>query len=439
MANKRQWLITAAYPVYIPLFVSLAAISFQTIAQDEYSFDMSAYEKSPFEYGGYAELRWEHLRYNKDSAIYQLNFFEQDQPDSNDRFIGILQLEGRYSKDSFLAYVRFQPEAYTDDFSDESEFITQEAYVSWQARSGIALDVGKKLLKWGKGYAWNPVGFVERPKDPNEPDLAREGYTIVGGDWIISRPGNLQTIAITPIYLPVTDDINSDFGQEDNNLAAKVYFLYRDTDIDVMFLSDGSRTARYGFDFSRNIKTNIEVHGEFAYITDFTRKLLDDQGNLNTEIEDVQSWLLGMRYLTEADTTYILEYYYNGTGLTQTELRNFYEMIEDLPNQSDSEAAIQRIQSIARSGYVKQTVMQEYMYLRIMQKEPFDLLYWTPAITAIVNLQDQSFNLAPELAYTGVTNLELRLKINFLEGDQYTEFGEKQNDRKFELRARYYF
>ena len=38
------------------------------------------------------------------------------------------------------------------------------------------MEAGKRTLRWGKGYAWNPIGFVERPKDPNDPDLAREGY-----------------------------------------------------------------------------------------------------------------------------------------------------------------------------------------------------------------------------------------------------------------------
>jgi hypothetical protein len=439
MASNKQWKIVASILAIQLSLVSLLVISAPVVAQEEYSFDMSAYEKSPFEYGGYAELRWEHLRYNKDSAIYQLNFYEQDQPDNNDRFVGVLEPVGQYSKGQFSAYARLHLEAYTDDFSDDSEFDAHEAYVSWQAKPSVTLDVGKKLLKWGKGYAWNPVGFVERPKDPNEPDLAREGYTMVGGDWIISRPGDLQTLAITPIFLPVADDINSDFGKVDNNFAGKVYFLYKDSDIDLMFLSDGSRTARYGLDFSRNIRTNFEVHGEFAYITDFQRKLLDDNGNLNSEIDDVQSWLLGMRYLTETETTYILEYYYNGTGFTEDQMRVFYQMIEDLPGQPDSDAALEKIRAAARSGYVKQTVMQEYFYIRAIQKEPFDLLYWTPAITAIVNLQDQSFNLAPELSYTGVTNLELRIKINFLEGDRYSEFGEKQNDIKLDLRGRYYF
>ena len=122
MANNKQRVITAGLPVRTFFLILLLLVSTPLIAQDEYSFDMSAYEKNPFEYGGYAELRWEHLRFNKDSAIYQLNFYDQNQPDTNDRFVGILQPEGRYSKGQFSAYARFHLEAYTDDFSDDSAF-----------------------------------------------------------------------------------------------------------------------------------------------------------------------------------------------------------------------------------------------------------------------------------------------------------------------------
>lgn len=407
--------------------------------QDEYSFDMSAYEKSPFEFSGYGELRWEHLRLDKDAALYYLNFFDQEQLDRNNRYTGSLQLEGRYRTDNVSAYIRFNPEAYTDDLGGDADFVTHEAYVAWQAKPGIALDAGKKLAKWGKGYAWNPVGFIERAKDPNEPDLAREGFTMLAVDWITSRDSDLQTIAITPVYLPVTDEFNNDFGEEDDNYAGRVYMLYHDTDIDLMFLSNGSRTARYGFDFSRNLSTNFEVHGEWAYIADFKEKLLNDLGTLDTNIKDVKTGLLGLRYLTEKDTTYIVEYYYNGAGFTEEQMHDFYQLIKAVPSQPDTAAALVKVRSIAQAGYVKQTVMRKYLYLRVMQKEPFELLYWTPAITGIANLQDQSYNVAPEVTYNGVTNLELRIKMNFLTGSEYSEFGEKQNDSKLELRLRYYF
>lgn len=69
----------------------------------------------------------------------------------------------------------------------------------------------------------------------------------------------------------------------------------------------------------------------------------------------------------------------------------------------------------------------------------FDILYFTPSATLIFNTADKSFSLSPELLYTGITNLELRLKAAFISGEWLSEYGEKQNDYRLEARARYYF
>jgi hypothetical protein len=45
----------------------------------------------------------------------------------------------------------------------------------------------------------------------------------------------------------------------------------------------------------------------------------------------------------------------------------------------------------------------------------------------------------PELAYSPRTNVELRLRAAALAGERRTEYGEKQNDYRLELRVRYYF
>lgn len=95
--------------------------------------------------------------------------------------------------------------------------------------------------------------------------------------------------------------------------------------------------------------------------------------------------------------------------------------------------------NLAQGNYSRNTPMTDYLYLRISQKEPFDILYFTPAITGIMNLQDQSCSITPEVVYTGITNLELRLKAFLLIGKENSEFCEKPNDYRIELRARYYF
>ena len=83
--------------------------------------------------------------------------------------------------------------------------------------------------------------------------------------------------------------------------------------------------------------------------------------------------------------------------------------------------------------------MKNYLYLKAIQKEPFGWLYVTPALFTIYNLDDRSFNLIPEITYTGMENLELRFRFNYLAGDPGTEYGEKLNDWKTEIRIRYFF
>lgn len=76
---------------------------------------------------------------------------------------------------------------------------------------------------------------------------------------------------------------------------------------------------------------------------------------------------------------------------------------------------------------------------RLDQKEPFDILYLNPACTIIAALNDGSFNLIPELSYSPVTNLELRLRSVLPVGGNKTEYGEKQSDWRVEFRLRYFF
>ena len=113
------------------------------------------------------------------------------------------------------------------------------------------------------------------------------------------------------------------------NFAGKIYFLFYDTDIDLLFLTGQSKTNRFGIDFSRNITTNLEVHGEFAFITNQKKTVIDSAGNVSTSESDVVSYLLGIRYLSTQDTTYILEYYRNGTGYSRSEMEDYFSLINN--------------------------------------------------------------------------------------------------------------
>jgi hypothetical protein len=149
-----------------------------------------------------------------------------------------------------------------------------------------------------------------------------------------------------------------------------------------------------------------------------------------------------MRHLSERDTTTILEYYRNGPGLTESEMQSFVQFVDNAYAQylaTGDDTALQRAQNALRGGYGQPNPGRSYLYLRVSQKEPFDILYFTPALTVIANADDGSTSITPELLYSGFKNIELRLRGVFLTGGAGTEFGERQASTRIEFRARLYF
>lgn len=423
------------------LLAGLAALAPFAAAADE--FDIDKYEKKAFTFTGSAETKLEQLRFDRSSALYATSFWNQPRKEDDQRAIETVDLEAKYTLKDLTVAARTET-VLRHDYSGNSERTTlQEGYASYQAGTGITLELGKRVLRWGKGYAWNPIGFVERSKDPSDPELSREGFVMAVADAVKSLDGPVKTVALTGVMVPVQADINDDFGRDDNvNLAAKLYLLAWDTDIDFAILGRGSRPPRYGIDFSRNLASNFEIHGEAAYIRDNQRKFTDSTLTVKTETTDSRQYLLGLRYLTETDLTIIAEYFHNGGGVREGEMSAFADLARtglDAFDATGSSTLISRAVSLAESGYAKPTPGTDYGYVKLSQKDAFGWLYVTPAVAAIVNLQDRSLQLIPEVTYTGIENLDFRTRVTFLAGESGDEYGEKANRWKAELTAKLYF
>jgi hypothetical protein len=427
----------------ILLFIMFWLIPVLAVAEETYSFDSAEIEKKTYHVGGYVEFKPVLFGLDRDAAFYKLRFFDNPRGQNLLEANGRIQLEGSYEKNIFRVYAKTNTDL-KSSYSGESERSTfYETYVSLKPSNNLKFDLGKKTLKWGKGYAWSPVAFVDRPKDPDEPDQAMEGYIMATADYIKSFEGPLKTFSFTPVVFPVYDHVNDNFGNNYKmNLAGRVYLLLYDTDIDLMFLTGGSKTDRYGVDFSRNISTNFEVHGEMAYVRNYSKSALDISGKPFLVEGDAVSYVIGIRHLTTFDLTTIIEYYHNGTGFSVEEMKNYYAYVARSYNTyqtTGNVTALVNAQQMAEGSYGRSSAMENYLYVRFSQKEPFDILYFTPSLVWMMNTDDQSWSLTPELLYTGITNWEFRLRTGIIAGTGNSEFGEKQNDYRIELRAGYYF
>jgi len=411
----------------------------------EYDFAIPEAEKKPYAFGGRLEIRYIYHRLDEDAARYKLNYYQNNPGADAHEWRGLVELSGSYRigfvQADLLTHHEYAATYETDEWTND----IYEGYVSLTPTAHLTLDAGKKRVLWGTGYAWNPAGFLNRPKDPDDPALNLEGRTLLGLDVIKSfAAGHLSNIGLTALLLPVVDDwANEELGEEgDLNATLKLYLLWHDTDLDFIYFNGPRQPSSFGFDFAKNLAENFEVHGELAYQEDVRHLVIDGSGNARQTREDQISYLLGVRYLNAMDTTFIAEYYHNAAGYDRNELQDFFTYQEAVFEQwqaTGNASVMQGAEQMTRPYYQQRNFGEDYFYLKVSQKEPFDILYFNPWAATVVNLQDFSFNLQLGLTWAPVTNLELNLRVGIPMGPENTDFGEKPDAFRPEFWARYYF
>lgn len=419
-------------------------------AEENFSFDLSAYQKKPYELNGRMDLMATQIQVNDGSAYSHLAF-KGDSAEDFIRYNGELELEGLYRWEQSSVHARTLSQWQDDVFKQTTEHTLQEAYWHTQASERWQFELGKRAVKWGKGYAWNPVGFIERPKNPDEPEQNREGFVLAGTTYTrsFSAPsqatenstGLLKTVSASLYVLPVNENLNEELALSqqdiDNALqwAAKLYALVGQTDLEFYLHQSSGRIRDTGLSFASNLASNLEIHGDFAWRDPRNRLTINaNSGTLESEQRGRFQGLIGLRYLSPNDTTWIAEWLYSPQNPSETELNTFYQFAKAEPNTPEFQLA-----QLAKSAYSQTPPGEHALYLRISQKDFWDQVYLNAALTGFYNPLDHSYSLTPELSYSGYKNLELRLRTSWLQGSQNTEWGEKLSDLKTELRARLFF
>ncbi|GAB4404885.1 MAG: hypothetical protein OHK0048_24500 [Rhodoferax sp.] len=408
---------------------------------EDFHFDAAEFEKKPLEFSGYVEPKLEALNLRGDSAAYRLAYPGLDPRGSLWRGTVTLELAAKANLGDWVLDARTQGSQVDDALTHDTHVLAvMEGGVRYSAGPGLALDAGKRVLRWGKGYALTTVGFVERPKDATDPSASREGFVMASVDWTRSLSGPISAIHFTGLLLPTDGQTNADFGRsQDLNPAAKLYLLAWDTDIDLMWRAAGARPQAFGVDFSRNLGSALELHGEWARLRDAPRTTVSASGGVTRTAQDATAWLLGLRYLSAAEVTWIAEWVHNGNGLGQDELANLNRFWAAATAPGASAEALAKAQTLLASGLGRANPGRDYAYVKASVSEPLGWVYGSAAVSWMVNAQDHSWQLTPELAYTGFAGWDLRARLIWLHGAPLTEFGEKLAQRRLELTARYSF
>jgi hypothetical protein len=348
----------------------LSAVAISAMA-GEYDFDMEAIEIVPYKYSGYIKAENKYQYTNSDSTKYS---------NDNNLVANYLELDLKYEyiKDKYKLKYELIATHNSINHVEQNRYSNSTLLINYKPNSNHSIDIGKKSLNWGKGYFANPVAFLDKTKDPNNPEASREGYNLIDYTYNKALSGNLKNYTQDIVIMQKRDTINSEYdGVDDTLIAIKSYILYYDTDIDLIYLYSKNSDDKIGIDISKNLLTNLEIHAEYAKID-----------------SDRYSTLIGLKYLTEKELTITSEYMYKNHTLQAT---------EPLYN-------------------------RKYIVNKLNQKEPLDILYSSIYYKNMLNLEDKSHNNSIGFVYSFVNNIELDISYNKNIGTKYSEYGSKLVD-----------
>jgi len=420
-------------------FLIIFLLFFYTLSAQNYSFDFEDFEKKPYEYLGTFQIQSDFSQLNNSSNLYKLSFLNKDDEDKWDVYFVSLQLKGSYefSKFKFSADIKDKI-IYNTNNEFENNFSIYESFLNTSLSTNFDFQFGKKSVKWGKGYIWNPVSFAGRQKDINDVDAGMEGFWMLKLNFVKSFSGILQNSSVSPVIIPITKEINDDFSNDENiSFILNNYFLIADTDFDSYLFFEDTTLKKIGLDFARNILANWEIHAEYVFEKDITQNSLNPDFSIEAKTTDVHDYLFGTRILLTSNTTIILEYLHNDSGLNEEQMENFYDAINSAI--SEDPTLLPTIKNYQSEDLTDQFVMKDYLYGKLSQPEPFDILYFTPSIFMLYNLNDNSNMVGGELNYSRFNNLIIKIKHNLLFGDSNSEFGGKISSTKLSLQVDYVF
>jgi hypothetical protein len=402
-------------------FLIFTIILFPPLFANEYEFDVSKFKKKKLEFKGNLEFRPIINILDTDSHLFNLMYFQESQKKVTEKLQLRLELFPSLEIGSFKFFVGGNILGLTKNRVIEIDSNLYEAYIKYSPGKSLKFYAGKKVVKWGKGYAWNPVSFAGRQKDLNDTDANLEGFYMVYGEFIKSFSSSLKNIAVTTILLYNHNNLNRDFSsQKGFHNISQLYFLLFNTDLDFYFHFSNHQRYKIGFDFAGNILTNWEIHGEWSYH------------------DGIHQILVGTRYLTGSQTTIIFEYIHNGYGFGNIDMDEFYSKVEKAIDE-ENRIEVDELQKDMELYYNKQFPMRDYLFCRVSQAEPFNILYFNAAIFSVFNINDKSLMTSLEFKSTRFKNLEFLVKFMFLFGKSNTEFGDRINNSQVQFRLKWFF
>jgi hypothetical protein len=169
-------------------------------------------------------------------------------------------------------------------FDNYSQLRVKETYASLSA-GDFDFTAGRKMVRWGTGYAFTAAGVLDPPRNPNDPTdrlNLNEGRDMVKADWV-RGPHALTVAWSTAALAPANSNLR-------DTTAFRYNVLVHGFDTSLIAGNDRGADTFGGLTFTRVVGQAWEVHGEAMW-------------------RERAAVLLGAKYTTHAGVTFIGEFF----------------------------------------------------------------------------------------------------------------------------------
>ncbi|MGA7159487.1 MAG: hypothetical protein WBZ48_00685 [Bacteroidota bacterium] len=301
------------------------------------------------------------------------------------------------------------------------------------------ITVGRKILKWGPGYAFNPTGVVEPQRSPSDPSDRLDQNV---GRTLISLNAFFGKSSLTFVYLNDAQLQAGEFHWGEHDYAVRVYTFLNGLDLSgILHYRQGDRLEA-GTNWSYVIGQNLEIHGEFLgkegsstmyheiLFSNSTEQIFSSDPyatpfDHSTEI--FYKLLIGGQYTFENGLNIAIEYYRNEEGLTRSEWNQWMKFVK-FQNSIQRGLIPEPAEMIGPSRYnllwALQTLsprgtMRDYVFGR----EYYSTDSWIIEFIQLMNADDASIVLVPTVSYQTSEFLTLYVRLAFFVGDSDSEYG----------------
>ncbi len=300
---------------------------------------------------------------------------------------------------------------------DHPELRVREAYARTSVLPWLDVEAGKRLLRWGTGYAFTPTGLLDPPRDATDPTDRlglNEGMLLVRADAFAGSTA--VTIAAAAPRLDRPHPATADTPHR--LLAMRVRTTIAGVEVAGVASAADNQRVSVGANFTHVVGRKLEYHGEVLLHDDQStwRELLAPHEPRERRV----SGLLGFQYTFDLGLNAIVEYYHDGNGLTSTMWSRLFDGALDAQRENAALPALAgangnaSVAAGAGGGTLNRPTRQNFLFLRGSRANTDGIIL--PDLITLVSLDDGGLTLVPTLRLAPTRHLQVYIRALLLTG-----------------------